>query len=331
MAMISFEKLVSRQVVRFLSDELDLAGAKMTVERLLEIMIVGGLGVFIIVPVLLVEFLGINPAISALGGIGAAIFMEVATYLVLELYIDQRKNFVDSVLPDYLQIVAANVRSGISLDKAMLLAARPEFKFFSEDIRLINKELYAGETMQNALLLLANKYRSLQLKHTVRMTVEAIQYGGGMTDLLNQIAKDLRNQQMIQREVSGQLFMYTIFIAFAALIGAPTLYGLTTQMITVTDTVWAGILQQNPGGLPTTGISFLRPSPPKITVTAYHDFAIIAVLLITGFGAFIVSTIATGSVVKGIRYLPVFIIVGLAVFFAVNTLIGGIFGAISSV
>ncbi len=76
------------------------------------------------------------------------------------------------------------------------------------------------------------------------MMVEGIQYGGGMTDLLNQIAKDIRNQQMVQKEISGQLFMYTIFIAFAALIGAPVLYALTAQMIGVTDTVWAGILSR---------------------------------------------------------------------------------------
>ncbi len=163
------------------------------------------------------------------------------------------------------------------------------------------------------------------------MLVEAIQYGGGMTDLLNQVAKDIRNQQMIQKEISGQLFMYTIFIAFAAIVGAPTLYALTTQMMTITDTVWAGILKQNPGGLPTAGVSFLRPSPPKITIGMYHDFALSAVFLITGFGAFIVSAISTGSIIKGLRYLPVFLVVGLIVFYIVGIVIAGMFNSISGV
>ena len=69
---------------------------------------------------------------------------------------------------------------------------------------------------------MAKRYRSLQLQHTIRMMIEGIQYGGGMTDLLNQIAKDIRNQQMVQKEISGQLFMYTIFIAFAALHWGPS-------------------------------------------------------------------------------------------------------------
>jgi hypothetical protein len=223
------------------------------------------------------------------------------------------------------------VRSGIALDKAMVLAARPEFGYFSEDLKAMNRELYGGVTLQEALTGLGKQYRSLQLQHTIRMMNEGMQYGGGMTDLLNQIGKDIRNQQMVQKEISGQLFMYTIFIAFAALIGAPVLYALTSQMITVTDTVWAGILKQNPGGLPTTGVSFLKPSPPKITIEDYHNFAIASVILITGFGAFIVAAISTGSALRGLRYLPIFLIVGLGIYFVVSSAIGSIFSGISSV
>ena len=110
---------------------------------------------------------------------------------------------------------------------------------------------------------LSKAYRSTQLQHTVRLMIEGIQYGGGMTDLLNQLSKDMRNQAMVGKEISGQLFMYTIFIAFATLIGTPVLYALTSQMITMTNSVWAGILRQNPGGLPTEGVTFLKPSPRR--------------------------------------------------------------------
>lgn len=328
---ISFEKLVSRDLVRTLSAELDLAGIKMTIDRFLRMAIIGGFVVLIAAAFALAILVRYPFGIAALLGLGGAALYEVMLYVILEFKVDQRKSFVEDVLPDYLQITAANVRSGISLDKAMILAARPEFKYFSDDVTLMSKQLYAGETMQNGLTALGRHYRSLQLQHTIRMMIEAIQYGGGMTDLLNQIAKDLRNQEMVQKEISGQLFMYSIFITFAAIIGAPVMYALTSQMIGITDTVWAGILQQNPGGLPTAGISFLRPSPPKITILQYHSFTLAAILIITGFGAFIVSAISTGSAIKGIRYLPIFVVVGLAVFFIVSAVIGGLFSTISGV
>ncbi|MGI0141334.1 MAG: type II secretion system F family protein [Candidatus Micrarchaeales archaeon] len=329
--MVSFEKLVSRNVAVFISEELDLAGIKTTVSKFVQLALFGGIALIILVSVLVFLGFNANPGLAVLLGIGTAGAYEIFIYIYLEFKIEQRKNFVESILPDYLQITAANVRSGISLDKAMIFAARPEFSFFTDDIKLITKNLYAGETLQNSLLLLTKRYRSLELKHTIRMIIEALQYGGGMTDLLNQVAKDLRGQQIVQKEISGQLFMYTIFIAFAALVGAPVLYALTTQMITVTNNVWTGILAQNPGGLPTAGISFLRPSPPQITVAAYHNFALLAIILITGFGSFIISAISTGSVIRGIRYLPVFVIGGLLVYFVFSALIGGFFTTISGV
>ncbi len=326
---IEYERLISRSVANLLSREIELAGVKVDINKFLQILILGGLGLFIVIPFALVLLAGFNTGIAALAGIVSAAVFEVVVYAFLEFRIEQRRTFVEEILPDYLQLTAANVRSGIALDKAMALAARPEFGFFSEDIKAMNKDLYGGMTLQQSMQSLGKRYRSLQLQHTIRMMVEGIQYGGGMTDLLNQIAKDIRSQHMVQREISGQLFMYTIFIAFAALIGAPVLYALTSQMIGVTDTVWAGILKQNPGGLPTAGISFLRPSPPKITIAAYHNFALASVILICGFGAFIVSAISTGSVLKGLRYLPAFLLVGLGVFFVVSALIGGIFTSIS--
>ncbi len=53
--------------------------------------------------------------------------------------------------------------------------------------------------------------------------------------------------------------------------------------------------------------------------------------MMTALGSFIVSTISTGSAFKGIKYLPFFIIGGLAVFFVVSMLIGGIFTSITGV
>lgn len=328
---IAFERLVSRSIVRFISAELDLAGMKMTPNGFFGIAIVGGLLLFILTPAFLLIFLSkFNPGFAALAGIAAAVFYEIALYFILEYKIEKRKSFVEGILPEYLQLTAANIRSGVSLDRSLMLATRPDFGYFNKDIEAINRQLYSGETIQNALSLLTKKYRSIQLQHTIRMVSEAVRYGGGLADLLNQIAKDLRNQQIIQKEVSGQLFMYTIFIAFAVLIGAPALYGLTSQMIKVTNTIWAGILNQNPGGLPTTGLSFLKPSKPQITTGMYDDFALTAILMITGFGAFIVSAIASGSVLRGIRYLPLFIAVGLIVYFVVGAVVGTLFSSISS-
>lgn len=327
---IPFERLVSRSVVLFISRELDLAGVKMSIGKYLKIAIIFGFVILIGSAFLGYLALGFPVGIAALIGIIGAVLFEAALITILEFKIDQRKAFVESILPDFLQLTAADLRSGIALDKSLLASARPEFQFFSNDILQLEKQLYGGETLENALLILGQKYRSLHLEHTMRMMVESLKYGGSMGDILNQLVKELRMQLTIQKEVSGQLFMYTIFIAFAALVGAPVLYGLTDKMISVTNTIWNGILQQNPGGFPTTGLSFLKPSPPKITSAEYNNFALAAVVIITGMGSFIVSGISSGSLVRGLRYLPLFILMGLVMFYITSAVIGSIFGNIAA-
>ncbi len=331
---ISFERLVSRNLVRFVSDELDLSGIKMSVNKFFKIAILGGFGILIFLSFFSLLIEGFNPGISAIVGILGAGGFEFSLYAILEYIIDKRKTFIEDLLPDYLQIASANMRSGVSLDKALISAARPDFKYFKDDVLLMAKQLYFGETMTNALLNLSNRYRSLQLKRTTRMMSEALRYGGGLADILNQISKDLRNQQIIQKEIGSQLLMYTIFIIFASVIGAPVLYALTNKMIGITDTIWSGILQQNPNGLSSitqvSSVSFLKPHPPTIQPSEYNLFSLIAIILISGISAFIVSGISNGAAIKGLKYLPIFILIGLVIFFVVSIALGGMFSNIGA-
>ena len=327
---IVFERLVGRNLARFISEELDLSGLKTTANTFLTIAIVGWIAITIILSFALVIFLKLNAGVALLAGIIVSAIFEVILYSYLELLIDGRKEFVENVLPDYLQLTAANVRSGVALSRAMIMAVRPEFKYFGDDINALGKQLYSGETMQNAFTTLTNKYRSVVLKRTTRVILEADQYGGGMADLLTQIAKDLRAEHIVQKEVSGQLFMYTIFIAFAALIGAPTLYGLTNEMITVTSKVWSGISLNAISNAPSLGVSFLKLSKPQVTPQGYFAFSLFAIIIITGFGAFIISSINTGSALRGIKFMPVFILVGLIIFAIVSVVIGSLFASLGS-
>ncbi len=326
---IVFERLVGRNVARFVSSELDLAGVKMSPNTFLSFAIIGWIIITVISSFVLFLLLGIAPGYALLAGIGLSVIYEVILYAMLEFAIDQRREFVENVLPDYLQLTSANMRSGVSLSKALIMAVRPEFKYFGDDVNVLGRQLYSGETMQNVLSQLASKYRSQTLKRTVRVIVEAQQYGGGMADLLNQISKDLRNQHIVQKEVSGQLFMYTIFIAFAAIIGAPALYGLTNEMIGVTSTIWSKISLNTAQSLPSVGVSFIKLSKPQITPQAYYYFSLSAIIIITGFGSFIIATIATGVPFRGLKYMPVFIVAGLGIFLIVSLFIGGLFSSLN--
>jgi flagellar protein FlaJ len=326
--MVRFEMLVSRGVARGVSHELDLAGMKITVETLLRMAIVGFFALFVISIAVGVLVFNLYAPIAGGAGLGIGAVYVVFIYMILEYRIENRKTRLEEMLPDYLQITSANLRSGIALDRAMLLSARPEFGFLSDEIKDMNKRIYSGENFDNALHEFANRYRSFELTHAVRMMVEALRYGGAMADLIEQIAKSMRNNQLVQKEITGQLFMYSIFIAFAGLIAAPVLYGLTSQMIVVTDTIWKGILASSPGGIPNIGMSFLKPSAPKISSQSYYDFSLISIMVITGFASLIMSAISSGSAVKGLRYLPIFLVLGIVIFLVMQHVIASVFASI---
>ncbi len=139
---IVFERLVGRDVARFISSELDIAGVKTTVNNFIMIAIVGWIAITVLVSFGLFIGLGLNPGIALLGGIGLSVIYEVILYAILEFRIDQRREFVENILPDYLQLTAANMRSGVTLSKAMVMATRPEFKYFADDINILGRQLY---------------------------------------------------------------------------------------------------------------------------------------------------------------------------------------------
>ncbi len=329
---IKLERFISRNIIRFLSKELDMSGTKTSVNSLISIMFFSGILTTSSIVLILFFALHYSSLLILIGTGIAGFFLSIPIiYLFLEYKIDKRKSFIETLLPDYLQIVSANLRSGISLDRAMLLSLRPEFQYFNEDIKELSKKINAGESFENGLREVSNNYKSSQFKQSVRMIIESLKFGGATADLLDQISKDLRNQQMVQKEVSGQLFMYSIFVVFAGLIAAPALFGLTGEMINVVSKIWVGILQSNPAGFSSVGLSLLKPSPPKITPSEYHNFSLAAIIVITGFASVIMSAISSGSVIKGIKYTPLFILIGIGIFLGVGHIIAGIFTGIGGI
>ena len=328
--MIVFERLVSRGVVRRLSNEIDLAGVKTTVEATLRIMISGAILIFLIVTCVFFAY-KFNVLVDVgIGLLGATLYVA-AIYLLFEYKIEGRKSQMEEMLPDYLQITSANLRSGVSLDRAMLMAAKPEFILLSDDVKEMNRRIFGGESFETAIKAFASRYRSYQLSHAVKMILESLRYGGAVADLLQQISKDLRSQQLMQKEIAGQMLMYSIFIVFAGVIVAPALYGLTSQMIKVTATIWTGILAQNPGGLPTAGISFLSPSAPQMSPSEYYNFSVLSIIIITAFASLIVSAVQSGSAVKGVKYAPLFVAIGVGIFLLASALVGSMFTHIGGV
>lgn len=83
------------------------------------------------------QFLGLQILWSAVAGVAVAVIIAAYFYLHLVLAADSRARRIEQILPDALQLVSANVRAGMTIDKALWLTARPELGTFEKELRIM--------------------------------------------------------------------------------------------------------------------------------------------------------------------------------------------------
>lgn len=247
-------------------------------------------------------------ATSVVLACGAVLLSALITYQVLALIIDRRKAAVEALLPDYLQLAVANVRAGMPIDRALWHAARPEFGLLSREVELASRKAFGGEPLDVALSDLAAKFKSRYLNRTVELIRSAITSGGEIAAILEKTALDVRNAQIMQREITATMTTYAMLITFAAVIGAPLLFAVSSRLITLFERLPTAQIQI-PTPIP------LRPGAAPIGITS-KDFANFAVLLIIAtcvIASMIVAVINTGRKREALKYILPFLIVAFLV------------------
>lgn len=243
------------------------------------------------------------------------IVIEAAVYFWILLSANSKGNIVDEALPDALQLMSSNIRAGLTTDKALIMAARPEFGPLEKEIRRVGKETMAGKSLVESLKKMTQHIQSKDLERTVELIVHSIQSGGQLADLLDQTADDIRDQQMLRKEISASVLMYVMFIFIAIVIGAPVLFALSTFLIQMLTENMNMIAREMPAdftgggaGLP---ISINESAIKPEFVTKYSA---ISIFVSCFFGSMVLGLIMTGEEKAGLRYLPLMLVVSFCLF-----------------
>jgi archaellum biogenesis protein FlaJ (TadC family) len=268
------------------------------------------------VPAILLRMLWLWPVISV------SLFALFHGFLILA--VDKRTKFVETILPDALQIMAANIRSGFIPSRAILLSARKEFGPLSEGIKNMGKEMLTGRSFQDSLDELTKTVKSEILERTVILLKKGTMAGGQLVSLFDETAQDMRRRETISKEVKANILMYAIFIGFAACAGAPLLYGLSTYLVT-TIAKMGSVMD-----VPTDYTSKLPLM--KFGLDISPDFliwfSIAAILITTVFGGMLIGIINTGKEKSGIKYIPIMLAISMTVFFVTRIAVAGVFNSI---
>ncbi len=264
-------------------------------------------------------------SLSILLGLTAGVLFLAIINIAVVLIADARAREIEEVLPDALQLIASNVRAGMTIDKAIWLSARPEFGILEEEIRKVGAKSLGGTPIREALFSMTEKIKSNILDRAVRLIVEGMESGGELASLLEETSIHIRTSQALKQEIRSSVMMYTIFIFFATVLGAPFLFAISLFFVEIMNKLWGPELLQ---AAQTLQQGLLKISAPQITGTELFYFAIAALIITSFFGSLIIGLIQYGQEKRGLKYLPLLMGGSIAVFFIARFVLGLFFGSL---
>lgn len=239
---------------------------------------------------------------------------------LLSMFADSVSAKIEKVLPDMLLLMAANLRAGMIPENSFIASMKPEFGKLNYLLNKAAIETQAGKTFSEALLEMNEMTNSEFFRDSVRIISEGIRSGAELHLILENLASNLLQNESIRNDMKAQVKSYSLFIFIAATLAGPLLYGVSSFLIGILDQVGKSTSGSTaatnlPSG--TLGI-FSGFSLPHISVTLIITISVINVIITTSSSALLGGILNTGKAKNGIKNVPVYMLIGLGIFFMVR-------------
>jgi hypothetical protein len=272
---------------------------------------VGTLGSAVIISAVLFTFYTPLHAIAALILIPLSVQLLVLAYLYVSSL--SKADEAESYLPNLLELIATNIKSGLTPDKAILFSLKGECGPFREQIRQLTKETITTKSLEESFMEIPKAYNSELIQNSFILITKGITGGGDISFLLEKTAQDIREVRSLKREVLADVNLHALFLVFAAIVGAPLLFGTTSFLLDELS-----VLSQRASSI------FLSTAG-----TGFFYFAVAAISLNAFFASIMLGVIREGSKRQGLKYFPLFLVLSIALLFTVRYIMQIIFTAIA--
>ena len=121
--------------------------------------------------------------------------------------------------------------------------------------------------------------------------------------------------------MAASVTSYVIFISFIVMIVGPGLFALSFQLLTIVSG-FAAKMGASTGASSSMPIKF---SSVSIDPQDFISFSRLSIGTISAFSAMILSIISRGDIKSGIKYIPVFVIIGLVNHWIFMKVLSGMF------
>jgi archaellum biogenesis protein FlaJ (TadC family) len=250
--------------------------------------------------------------------LGAFVLSCGMFYMHLYYIIDDRRKRVEKVLPDFLLMVVANLKAGLTPFQAFRKASRPEFGPLEEEIQLAAARTMGTESLSQALSEITKGVDSDLLAKTVAFFDRGARAGGRLADLLESSADEMRQSQELLNALRAGTRTYSIFLAFIICLGLPLLLAISVQFVQMFSQVQ---VQQSASG--DLGLKLFSGS-----ISISKDFMMLLAYCLLVANAFmmtlLIGVISEGKPLYGVKYFIPIAAVALVAFAISNAVVGGI-------
>jgi tight adherence protein B len=138
---------------------------------------------------------------SGVVGILASAIVFSAPYMKLSMQRRQRLEKIEEQLPDAIDIIKRSLRAGHPFNMAIKLVAEDMDPPIAKEFELTFSDLNYGADVRRAMLGLLNRVPSVTVMALITSILVQRETGGNLAEILEQIAKVVRNRFRFQRKV----------------------------------------------------------------------------------------------------------------------------------
>ena len=249
----------------------------------------------------------------------------LTVYSYLDIIIFNRTKRMEEVLPDFLRYVSENLRGGMSFDKAIWAAIRPEYGVLADEVSLIAKKSMSGLDLEDAIMDFTDKYDSPLMKRIFNLIVEGMKGGSPLADLIERVQNDLVDTVNLKEEMSAANTTYVIFLGAITMFIAPGLFGLSFNLLLVLQQVGSTLSSTTASN---TNMPFQFGSI-ALNTNGFKTFSVISLTVISVFVSMIISIIRKGNIKQGLKYIPILTIVSIIMYFIFRSAFEAMFSGIA--
>ena len=244
-------------------------------------------------------YMGVDPM-----NIGILAFiLTIMPPSLFNLYETRRTGKLEVEFPAMVRDISLSVKSGMTLNGAMSIAAGGQYGALTPAIKQIDNMMSWGISFEDAMLHFAKKYPTPLIRRTVFTLIEASRMGGQLGEILEGVATDAEETKALEKKRSSEtkpylLVCYISYFVFLAVILIMSFIFL--PMMKEAAEVATG--EALPGGLGQFAVS-------DEDLALYNRLFFHALVIQGLFAGIVTGKIGEGKTVAGLKHSVFFIVV----------------------